>query len=321
MRLLKLLGLLFVVLVAVAVGGLAFLKSTARARYATHYPITVDDIPVPFPLNESELKQLGVTADGKDLQALALERAIERGRRYVSSRAGCPDCHGSDFGGKVIIDNPIMGRWAAPNITRGGVTKDYKGRDWLMIVRHGIKRDGSAATMPSLDYTWFSDQEISDIAAYISSVPTLDRVAPVSVFGPVFSLLIAKGDIPISAEVIDHTKPRPKYPPRIAPTVELGRHLATTCSGCHGAGFAGGPMPGGDPSWPPASNLTFHSTGLATWSMADFKTALRKGTRPDGSKITAPMPIAYTSKLLDPEIEALFLFLKAQPALPYAGSK
>jgi cytochrome c553 len=321
MRLLKLLGLFFVVLVAVAVGAVAFLKSTAKARYAKHYDITADDIPIPFPLTESELKHLGAAADGKNLQALALERAIERGRRYVGTRAACTECHGRDFAGKVMIDNPIMGRWAAPNITRGGVTKNYKGRDWVMIVRHGIKHDGSAASMPSLDYTWFSDQEISDIAAYISNAPPIDRVAPATMFGPVFSLLIAKGDIPISAEIIDHQKPRAKYPPSVAPTLELGQHLANTCSGCHDTGFAGGPIKGGDPSWPPARNITFHSTGLEKWSLNDFKTALRTGTRPDGTKIVAPMPIAYTSKLLDPEIEALYLFLKAQPALPYPGSK
>jgi cytochrome c553 len=321
MRLLKLLAVVFVVVVAVAVGAVAFLKSTARARYAKHYEIAVDDIPVPFPLNASELQHLGAAADGKDLQALALERAVERGRHYVATRAACAQCHGSDFAGKVMIDNPIMGRWAAPNITRGGVTKSYKGRDWVMIVRHGIKHDGTAASMPSRDYTWFSDQEISDIAAYISSLPPVERVAPTTVFGPVFSLLIAKGDIPVSAEVIDHLKPRPKYPPAIAPTVELGEHLAAICTGCHSSNFAGGPIAGGDPSWPPARNITFHPTGIATWKLADFKTALRKGTRPDGSKIVEPMPIAYTSKLLDAEIEALYLFLKAQPALPYSAAK
>jgi cytochrome c553 len=97
--------------------------------------------------------------------------------------------------------------------------------------------------------------------------------------------------------------------------------LAAICTGCHSSNFAGGPIAGGDPSWPPARNITFHPTGIATWKLADFKTALRKGTRPDGSKIVEPMPIAYTSKLLDAEIEALYLFLKAQPALPYSAAK
>jgi cytochrome c553 len=319
MRALKLLGILFVVVVALAVGAIAFLKSTARARYAKHYDLEVEDIPVPFPLSVGELRALGPAADGKDLSSLALAFAIQRGQRYVESRAGCTECHGQDFAGKIIIDNPVMGRWAAPNITRGGLTRDYTGRDWLKIIRHGIKRDGTPATMPSVDYTWFSDQEVSDIAAYISNMPAVDKVRPVTVFGPVFALLIAKGDIAVSAEVIDHTAARAKFPPSLAPTLALGKHLAATCTGCHGAGFAGGPIPGGDPSWPPARNITFHSSGIANWSLADFKTAMRSGKRPDGTAIRAPMPIAYTAKLVDSELEAIFLFLKAQPPLPLGG--
>jgi cytochrome c553 len=319
MRVLKLLGVGFVVLVALGVGALAFLKSTARARYAKRYAVSVEDIPVPFPLSETELRQLGDDAVGKDLQALARERAIERGRRYVETRAACAECHGSDFAGKVIVDNPMMGRWVAPNITSAGVTGGYTGKDWAKIIRHGIKPDGTAASMPSTDFTWFSDQEISDIAAYLSSVPPVVRVAPPTVLGPVFSLLIAKGDIAVSAEVIDHDTPRAKYPPRVAPTLELGKHLAVTCSSCHGEHFAGGPIAGRDPSSPPARNLTFHPSGLEGWSLADFTRALRQGRRRDGTPIKPPMPTAYTSKLLDPEIEALYQFLKAQPPLPYAA--
>jgi cytochrome c553 len=316
MRFLKLLGIGFVVLVALAVGGIAYLKSAAKARYAKHYDIAVDDIPLPFPLSEAEVQQLGAAAETTDLAALARERAIARGKRYTETRASCADCHGKDFAGKEIFNNPVLGRWVAPNITHGGVTANYTGKDWLKIVRHGIKPDGTAASMPAKDFSWFSDQEISDIAMYISSLPPSDKVAPPTVFGPVFSLLIAKGDVPVSAELIDHITPRPKYPPQIAATAELGKHLAITCASCHGPGFAGGPIKGGDPNWPPARNITFDQTGLASWTVADFKKALLEGKRPNGESIKPPMPIPYTSKLEDPEIEALYIYLKSQPNLP-----
>jgi cytochrome c553 len=321
MRVLKLLGLGFVVLVALSVGGIAYLKSAARTRYAKHYDLAVQDIPIPFPLNETEVRQLGAAAEGADLATLARERAIQRGGRYLETRAGCRDCHGADFGGKTLFDNPMMGRWVAPNITRGGVTARYTGKDWVKIIRHGIKPDGSASSMSSRDFTWLSDQEISDIAAYIDDAPAVDSVAPQTVFGPVFSLLVAKGDIPVSAELIDHAAARAKYPPRIAPTLELGKHLATLCMGCHGAGFAGGKILGSDPSSPPARNLTPHPDGLAAWTLGDFMKAMRQGKRPDGAKIRAPMPIAYTAKLDDAELEALYLYLRAQPPLPYPGRK
>jgi hypothetical protein len=253
---------------------------------------------------------------GTDLGAVALDRAVTRGKRYLETRAGCTECHGDDLGGKVIIDNPVMGTWIAPNITRGGLTKNYKSADWVRILRHGIKPDDTAASMPSLDFANFSDQEVSDIAAYIRSVPVVERVMPPTVFGPVFSLLVVKGDIPISAEVIDHDARRAKYPPAVAATPELGEHLANTCKGCHGVTLSGGPIQGGDPKWPPARNLTFDETGLAKWTRMDFFQALREGKRPDGTAIDPVMPTAYTKRLKDEEIDALYIYLQTVPKKP-----
>jgi mono/diheme cytochrome c family protein len=255
--------------------------------------------------------------EGVDLDALALERALERGKGYLESRAGCADCHGEDFGGKVIVDHPMMGRWVAPNITRGGLTKNYRAEDWVRIVRHGVKPNGKPATMPSIDFTWFSDQEISDIATYISHQPPVDRIMPPSDFGPVFAFLTAFSDNQVNAEFLDHTTQRSVYPPSTsAASLELGKHLASTCMGCHGPEFAGGKIPGGDPAWPPAANLTFHETGLATWSLEDFQRVMREGKRPDGRTLDPIMPIAYTKNLKETETEALYMYLKTVPKLP-----
>jgi cytochrome c553 len=251
---------------------------------------------------------------GVDLRAIAFERAMARGKSYLESRAGCADCHGEDFGGKVVVDHPMMGRWVAPNITRGGITKDYKSEDWVRIIRHGVKPNGKPATMPSLDFTWFSDQEISDIATYISHLPAVDRDMGESTFGPVFAFLMAFGENQVSAEFIDHTTKRAVYPPSVSQaSLELGKHLAATCMGCHGPEFAGGKIAGGDPAWPPAANLTFHETGLAKWTLLDFTQALREAKRPDGSAIDPIMPVSYTKNLKDTEIEALYLYFQSVP--------
>ena len=65
----------------------------------------------------------------------------------IESRVGCVDCHKADFGGGAIFDNAPMGRWVAPNLTsgKGSVTKDYKTSDWDRILRHGVRKDGTAA--------------------------------------------------------------------------------------------------------------------------------------------------------------------------------
>jgi cytochrome c553 len=255
-----------------------------------------------------------------DLEPIARSRAIARGKRYVESRAACTECHGEDFGGKVVMDNPAMGTWVGPNITRGGVTANYTSRDWVRLLRHGVKPNGKPATMPSMDFTWFSDQEISDIAMYINSVPKVETVAPPSSLGPIMAMLIARGKIPISAEVIDHDAERARIPPRSDDvSLELGKHLATTCTGCHGPGLSGGKIEAGDPSWLPARNLTFHETGLATWTLEQFTKAMREGVRPDGAAIGLPMPIAYTKNLNDSEIESLYDYLKSLPLTAYGN--
>lgn len=326
MRILKWIGIVLGALVLAALAGVLYFKSAAKQRLAKTYPIRVEPIAIPYPLTSAELEQLRSerraaapptdAADplqGVDLDALARERALARGKHYLESRAGCRDCHGEDFGGKVVVDNPAMGRWIAPNITRGGVTMDYRPEDWVRIIRHGLLPSGRPAVMPSLDFAQFSDQEISDIALFIHSLPAVTRVMPPTELGPIFSMLLANGGMPISAEIIDHTAPRAKLPPLLTVSPELGKHLGATCMGCHGVGLSGGPIPGGDPAWPPASNITFDESGIGRWTLDDFRKALRHGVRPDGAPIDRVMPIAYTSRLSEPEIDALYLYLKSVP--------
>jgi mono/diheme cytochrome c family protein len=132
-------------------------------------------------------------------------------------------------------------------------------------------------------------------------------------------MLIATGKIPLSAEKIDHAAPREKYPPPIRATTELGKHLATTCTGCHGPGLSGGEIVGGDPKWAPAQNITFHETGLGKWSRDDFRKALSEGVRPDGTRLKPPMPVAYTKNFREAEMDALYLYLKTVPPKAFGG--
>jgi len=314
MKVLKVVGVILLALVLVAVSGIFYFKASAKQRLDKDYRLSLSPVPIPYPLSSAELANLPEDRrDAAALQAVALERALARGKHYLESRAGCGDCHGSDFGGKVIVENPALGRWVAPNITRGGVTKNYRPEDWDGIVRHGVLPSGKPAVMPAADFAGFSDQELSDIAAYIHSLPPVERVMPKSELGPIYSFFIVNGTVPISAEIIKHAAPHPTLPPDIAVTDELGRHLGATCKGCHGEGLAGGPIQGGDPAWPPARNITFDDTGLAKWSLDDFRKALKAGIRPDGTKLSPVMPISLTSKLAPEEVDALYLYLKSVP--------
>jgi mono/diheme cytochrome c family protein len=254
--------------------------------------------------------------EGMDLDKLALERAVKRGDDMVNNLLGCFECHGEDYGGKVIMDNPPMGRWVAPNITSAGITKDFKSSDWVRILRHGVNHKKQSATMPAIDYTNLSDRELSDIIAYVKSKPPVERELPEEKLGPIRAMLISNGGIPVSAELIDHKKERAALPPATQPTKEYGAHLAQACVGCHRLDWVGGPVPGGDPSWPHARNLTPHESGLKGWTKDDFFKALREGKRPDGSDVKLPMPWQAYKGMEDAQIEALYMHFMSLPPAP-----
>jgi hypothetical protein len=107
-----------------------------------------------------------------------------------------------------------------------------------------------------------------------------------------------------------------------APTPEYGAYVATTCTGCHGATFAGGRIAGAPPDWPAARNITPHpAAGIGRWTEADFERVLTSGVRPDGRMIdTAHMPVRMTRAMTPVERRALWAYLRTVPALPAAGT-
>ncbi|OGQ17939.1 MAG: hypothetical protein A2138_02200 [Deltaproteobacteria bacterium RBG_16_71_12] len=250
---------------------------------------------------------------GVDLGALAKERALARGKHLIEARSGCADCHGADFGGKVIIEAAPMGVWAAPNITVGGNGKDLTPADWDRIIRHGIAKDGTSATMPAIDYTSMTDRELSDIITVITSAPAVDRKNIEDKMGPLRGVLIATGAIPVAAELIDHQATHAQLPPEETVSVEFGKHVASGCVGCHGLTYAGGPVPGGDPSWPEASNLTPDASGLAGWKVEDFRRVAREGKSKDGRDLLEPMRAVSLAMrgMTDTEVDAAFLYLQS----------
>lgn len=279
------------------------------------------DFPIPFPLTEEEIAALDSSANP---QAVALDLAMERGRHLVRARYGCADCHGDDFGGGVMIDDPMIGTALGPNITTGpgSRTLDYTASDWDRAVRHGVLPDGRPAIMPAEDYQLMSDQELSDIIVYLRAQPPVDDEVEPPSLGPLGTVLVATGALPFAAlEVPSHEAPHTELPPPTEVSVEFGRHLAGVCVGCHGTDFSGGPISGGDPSWPPARNLTPHEEGLAGWSYEDFQAALRDMKRPDGTTLLEPMTFVapLAANMTDVEMRALWTYLQTVPARPTGG--
>ncbi len=322
------LGALVVVAGVGAGGTLAWAKSTAHERLAKKPQVHSVEFPIPFPLAEGELAALRAErtsaetpegADvlaGVDLDALAKERAAARGKYLVEARYVCIECHGSNFGGGTMVDDPAIGTLRGRNLTsgKGGVTGQYQPRDWDRMVRHGIKPDGTLTTMPSEDYVAMTDRELSDIVSYIRSLPPVDADVPPPTFGPIGYLLTATGKLPLSGERVPHEAPHAVEPPAET-SPEFGKHVTQVCAGCHNPQFTGGPIIGGPPDWPPAKNLTPHASGLAGWTYADFERAMRQGLGKDGQPLRPPMSTmpTYAKKLTDRELQAMFDFLQSLP--------
>jgi mono/diheme cytochrome c family protein len=240
--------------------------------------------------------------------------AVEKGRHIVSTR-GCMDCHGADLGGKKVIDDPAVGMFWGPNLTRGagGLPADHTDLDFVRAIRHGVAPNGrSLVLMPSQEYTTLSDEDLGATIAYLKSVPPVDRprgpVAP----GPVARLLIVMGQIKLAADEINHeTVQAASVTPEIS--VSYGKYLIANCVGCHGPNLSGGKIPGGPPHWPAAANLTPEaSTRISKWTEAQFVSVLRTHQRPDGTQLDPVMPAAY-AQMTDVELKALWAYLKSIP--------
>lgn len=328
MKILKFLGLVVLAVVLLAAGSYFWAVSTATAKYEKHWTAHEEAFPIPFPLDSVGLAELraeriaaGASAKdpltGVDLAAAARERAVKNGERLLSSRLACAGCHGANLGGSVVIDVPVVGYWAAPNLTsgQGSVTKTFTAHDWDLAVRHGIRHTGKTSTMPAGEFVDLADHDLSDVVAYIQSRPPVDHVVPPSRIGPVFAVLMATNPKLMLAFNIDHQKPHRAEPPAHEVSVELGRYIAQNCSGCHNEKFSGGKLEG-DPNMPIVANITPDSTGIGGWTEADFMNAIRNGKRPDSTVIAPQMPWLTYRHMDDVEIKSLWAFLQTLPATP-----
>ena len=290
-QLLKWISYILAALVAAVamVLGVVYWKSNARLHRVYHVTVTPPTVPTDA-------------------------ASIERGHHIAMTR-GCAECHGTDFGGAKVIDDPAMGRLYGPNLTRGrgGLPATFGDADWARAIRHGVAADGHGLfLMPSADFSRFTTEDMGDLIAYLKSVPPVDRDSVPLKIGPVARILMLAGKIKLAADEIDHVNLTPAIvTPAI--TVEYGHYLAAGCTGCHGANFSGGKIDIGPPDWPQAANLTpYEPDGFVRWTEADFIAALRTQKKPDGVALSPVMPKVFGA-MNDTELKAIWMYLRTLP--------
>ena len=128
-----------------------------------------------------------------------------------------------------MVDDPMMGRLLGPNITHGVGSKvlAYEPSDWDRAVRHGVKPGGLPSVMPAEDFQLMSDRELSDVVAYIRSMPPVDNEVPEVRLGPLGKVLLSVGQLWFAADVVaEHDAAHLTLPPAAEVSFEFGAHLA-----------------------------------------------------------------------------------------------
>ncbi len=240
--------------------------------------------------------------------------SVERGKYLFASR-GCVDCHGSAGTGRTFVDDGSL-VIAGPNITTGpgGVVSAYQPVDWVRAIRHGVSPQGRPLMiMPSEDYNRFTDDDLASLVAYVRSLPPASGQGTVLKLPLPVKALYGYGAIKDAAARIDHSLP-PQQPVPEGVTVAHGQYVANMCIGCHGAGLAGGKIPGGPPDWPPASKLTpGEGSVMGRYPDAEALIAMfRSGKRPDGTAVQV-MPFESLREMSETDLRALYLYLKGLP--------
>ncbi len=276
-------------------------------------------------------------------------QSIELGEHIFRFR-GCEACHsaggssyvstGEEFGmqkhlnlpsqdiplmeGNVYMDDPVVGKVVASNLTtgKGGVGGEYTDEGWVKAIRHGVRMDGTPLLfMPSTEFHYLSDRDLGAVIAYIQTAPPMNNVLPPSSVSPIGRLvMMVPGITFIPAELIPHDAPRPDAPP-VGITAEYGEYLTQSCKVCHGLTMSGGAIPGFPASWPPALNLTWgEGSALPSWTEDDFINTMRTGETPGDIQLRKDyMPWTSYRHMSDDELRAVWVYLQSLPPKAYGN--
>jgi mono/diheme cytochrome c family protein len=265
----------------------------------------------------------------------ALAQGDARRGEYLAKAGGCLGCHTEEktgavpFAGGRALKTPF-GTFYGPNLTphpEAGLGR-WSEADFARALREGRRPDGANyfPAFPYPSFTKISDADVRDLWAYFRTLPANATPSKPHDLGFFYRwrflvtiwkwLFFSPG-----AFVADAAR---------SPQVNRGAYLVQAlghCGECHTPRnflggtkasrlLAGAKLPEGGGS---ASNLT--PTRLKNVSDADLKSILRSGMTADGDVLATSMAEVVentTSKLTDPDMDALVAYLRTLPPLPDA---
>lgn len=256
---------------------------------------------------------------------------VERGRYLANGPVACANCHtprGPDMallpdkgyaGGFKIVD-PAFEVYTA-NITPDKDTGIGSWTDAQIItaIREGKTRDGKIIfpPMPVPTYNAMSDADVKAIVAYLRTVKPIHNEVPQS-----------KYNVPQQAMPPAKGLPSPSPKDKVAYGGYIVNALAH-CFECHSGpdargvpdlknnlgsgGFLITLAPGATVMTP---NITQDpETGIGKWTDADIKKAMTHGVRPDGGRLSPPMPFPFFKNMSNADLDAVVAYLRTIPPI------
>lgn len=242
--------------------------------------------------------------------------SLARGESLAMS--ACSDCHGGDYGGKIFIDDPTLGKVYTPNITPGGKCAEYSDADYVKAIRYGIRPDGTGLLfMPTVAFHEISDADLGALIGYLKTITPVDKPSPAQELAFGAQIMAGAGlfGTLVYASELDLDNPVSKTAPPYGETPDFGEYTATIhgCTYCHGEKLNGKLT--GDPNSPPASNIT-PGGNLGNWTYEQFADMLWTGKTPEGREMDPDqMPWTGFRLMSNTEKRALYNFLTSLPAL------
>ncbi len=264
-------------------------------------------------------------AMSQNISVTAAETLLERGNYLMKSIVACGNCHTPqtpkgpnremELAGQFLIEVKGAFKAFAPNITPDKETGIGNWTDQQIInaIREGKRPDGTiiGPPMPIGLYRDLSDRDTKAIVAYLRQVKPVRNIVKKS-----------KYNIPLPPSYgppVDNVAEVPR-----SDKVAYGAYLAGPaghCIECHTPMVKGHPDfknqlgAGGfrfEGPWglSVSANITPHDDGISHYNDAELATAIRKGIRPDGSRLMPPMGIAYYANISNDDISAIIAYLR-----------
>lgn len=268
---------------------------------------------------------------------------IERGKYLANHVMLCMDCHSSrdwnffsgplvestlGAGGEIFDENMgFPGTYISPNITPFNL-KDWSDGEIFRAITTGVNKEGKVLfpIMPHPNFGQLDKEDIYAVIAYLRTLKPIEMEQPKS-----------SSNFPVSL-LINTMATQPQFTNRPASSDQIayGKYLVTaaSCVDCHSpfekGKMVGEPYSGGmefhmpDGSVLRSANITPHETGLKNWSVDQFVQRFKMFAEPGADQKSIEdmgyqtiMPWIMYADMTETDLRAIFAYLQSLPPVEH----